>query len=231
MLSEEIQSRLLSLADTDYRDFSSALIPNCENMLGVRLPQLRAIAKEIAKSDCVQEFLNKNKFEYFEEKMLQGMVIGYLQTPFDKHLDLVKNFVPKIDSWSVCDSFVCGLKFFKKDKIAVWNFLQKYLASKDEFELRFGVVSLMDYFCDEEWFERAIDKLLTLYSEFYYAQMGIAWAISVFLAKFYDRTFTKLLDKTPSEVILKRSVQKACESLRLTKEQKQKLRETFCKLY
>lgn len=223
MNCSEIKKWLEVEAETEYQRFTSSLLPNVDNVLGVRLPKLRRKAKELAKI-CVVDNLFDYKWYYFEEVLLLGMVIGNLKLPFDKHLELVKNYIPLITNWSVCDSFCVGLKFFEKDKRRVWEFLQAYLNSTDEFELRFGVVIILNYFVTDEWINVVLDKLFSLNSDKYYAQMGIAWAISVCLMKYFDKTYEKLSESQLSPVIFKKSIQKGCESYRLTKEQKLKLK-------
>ncbi len=210
-------------AEPNFKDFSASLIPNCGKMLGVRLPKLRARAKEIAKGEW-KAFVAETHCEFMEEYLLQGMVIGCLKLPVDEHLRLVKAYIPKISNWCLCDSFCCGLKFTQKNREAVWEFLQPYLASKDEFELRFGVVMLLDFFVTQEWIDKVLDTLFSLDSSDYYAQMGIAWAISVCMVKFFDKTVSYLEQKRLSPVVLKKSIQKGCESLRLSAAQKSLLR-------
>ena len=216
---KEIRTWLLQEADTRVKEFASSLIPNCGAMLGVRLPKLRQKAKELAKGNW-QEFVARNDCEYMEELLLQGMVIGSVKLPVEEHLALVRDYIPKITNWSLCDCFCCSLKFTQKNREVVWDFLKPYLASQDEFELRFGVVMLLDFFVTEEWIDKVLDILFALDSEDYYAQMGIAWAISVCAAKFFDKTYKKLSSCSLPSVILKKSIQKSCVSFRLTKEQK-----------
>ena len=98
-----VKQKLLEKAEEKYRKFSQSLIPNIDNVLGVRLPVLRKIAKEIYKSDNWKDFLKQNDFEYMEEAMLQAMVIGLVKDSHENILAMVKDFVPKINNWSVCD--------------------------------------------------------------------------------------------------------------------------------
>lgn len=223
MFNKDLRGWLLAEAEPELKDFASALIPNCSNMLGIRLPKLREKAKSIARGEW-SEFISQKECLYFEEIMLQGMVIGCLKLPCEEHLTLVRDYVSKINNWSICDSFCVGLKFSQKNREAVWEFLQPYLNSTNEFELRFGVVMLLDHFIVEDWIDRVLERLFSLDSQDYYAQMGIAWAISVCLVKFFDKTVGYLKQGRLSSVIYKKSIQKGCESLRLTKEQKILLR-------
>ncbi len=223
MPEKELREWLFAEAEPKVGEFAASLIPNCGKILGVRLPKLRAKAKTIAKSEW-QEFVLAEKCEYLEEILLQGMVIGCLKLPCAEHLTLVRNYVPKINNWSTCDSFCAGLKFAQKNRETVWEFLQPYLASRDEFELRFGVVMLLDHYIVEDWIDKVLETLFSLDSEDYYAQMGIAWAISVCMVKFFDKTVEYLKQGRLSSVIFKKSIQKGCESLRLTMKQKFLLR-------
>lgn len=222
--NDEVTNWLIENSEQDFRVFSSSLIPDCKQViLGVRLPKLRRKAKEIVKGDW-KNFICQDDCNYMEEILLQGMVIGLLKLPLEEHLVLVKNYVPKITNWSLCDSFCCGLKFANSNAERVWDFLQPYLASRREFELRFGVVMLLNFFINEDWIDKVLEVLFSLDSEDYYAQMGIAWAISVCFAKFFDKTYEKLYINELSPIVLKKSIQKSCESFRLTKEQKHLLR-------
>lgn len=107
-----IREQILSYVDSDFQKFTAALIPNIDNVLGVRLPVLRKLAQDIAKGDW-RLYLETAESEHFEEVMLQGMVIGYVKADIEEVLGCVARFIPKIDNWSVCDSFCGGLKSTK----------------------------------------------------------------------------------------------------------------------
>lgn len=142
---EPIRTRLIALADEEYRQFHSKLVPGADNILGVRLPRLRELAKQLAKGDW-RGYLATAPADYYEEVMLQGLVIGYAKADIDELLHYVTAFVPKITNWGICDSFCSSLKLTKKHKAQVWDFLQPYLQSRQEFELRFGIVMLLDFY-------------------------------------------------------------------------------------
>jgi 3-methyladenine DNA glycosylase AlkD len=220
-----IKQKLFNQVDSKYKDFSSSLIPNIDNVLGVRLPVLRKIAKEIYTSENWQEFLQIKSCEFMEETMLQGMVIGLVQDKPQKILKLVKDFVPKIDNWSVCDSFCVGLKFVKKNKGVVWEFLQPYFRSTKEFEIRFAYVMALNYFVEEDYLEQIFSLTDDFKSKKYYAQMAVAWAISVYFAEFPDKTKEYLKHSNLSSFTLNKSIQKICDSNRVDKTLKVELKE------
>lgn len=218
-----IRKQIFELIDIDYQKFSAALIPNINNVLGVRLPELRKIAKKIVKDDW-RTYLETAKDEYFEEIMLQGMVIGYVKTDIEELLLYVASFVPKIDNWSVCDSFCTGLKCTKENKDRVWEFLQPYLSSKKEYEIRFGVVMLLDYYIETEYIERVLNILDRVKHEGFYAKMAVAWAISFCYVRFPELTMKYLRNNTLDDFTYNKALQKITESNRVDKETKSLIR-------
>lgn len=123
-MEDEIRKKIFELADSKYKEFHSGLCPDTNNIVGVRVPILREYAKELAKGDF-RKYLANAKENYYEEVMLQGMVIGLAKMELDERLKYIESFVPKIDNWAVCDTFCAGLKFVNKDKEAMWEFLRK----------------------------------------------------------------------------------------------------------
>lgn len=223
MNQEEIQKEILKLADEDYKKFHSSLCPNTDNIIGVRVPVLRDFAKNMYKTQNWKEYL---KFEpvYYEEKVIQGMLIGF-NTKEDIIIiqEYIKNFVPVIDSWAVCDTFVAGLKITKKYPKEMWQFIQKYLKSNEEFELRFGIVILLDYYITEEYIDEVIGILDKIKHEGYYVKMAVAWAISVCYIKFPEKTYKYLIKDNLDNFTHNKAIQKAKESYRVSKEDKEKL--------
>jgi 3-methyladenine DNA glycosylase AlkD len=218
-----IRKQIFELIDTDYQKFSAALIPNIKNVLGVRLPELRKIAKMIAKDDW-RTYLETAEDEYFEEIMLQGMVIGYVKTGIEEILSYVTEFIPKIDNWSVCDSFCTGLKFTKDNRERVWEFLQPYLSSKKEYEIRFGVVMLLDFFIEAEYIDRVLNLLDRVKHEGFYAKMAVAWAVSICYVKLPDPTMAYLRNNSLDDFTYNKALQKITESNRVDKETKSLIR-------
>lgn len=220
---EELRRRLLEEREGGYRKFSAGLLPGTENILGIRLPKLRVLAKEIAKGDW-RSFLQNAYGDYFEEIMIQGMVIGCAKMEPEERLDYIARFIPKIDNWSVCDCFCAGLKFTAKHLNRVWEFLQPYLHSEQEFEARFAAVMLLDYFVVPEYIGRALEALGQIRHEGYYVKMAAAWALSVCYVKFPRETDVFLQNCTLDDWTYNKTLQKICESHRVSAETKTQLR-------
>lgn len=219
----DIRTQLLSLAEPEYQKFSAALIPNITNVLGVRLPVLRKIAKQIAVGDW-RTYLQTADDEYFEEVMLQAMVIGHVQADLDELLKAIEAFVPKIDNWSVCDSFCAGLKYTKVHSEPMWTFLQPYLRSEQEYEIRFGVVMLLNFYLDERYIDQVLNALDQIRHEAYYVKMAVAWAISMAYVKQPEVTMRYLKHNTLDDFTYNKALQKITESYRVDPETKQMIR-------
>lgn len=211
-----IRESLFALADADYREFSAKLLPNVDNIIGVRLPLLRKMAKEIAKGDW-HDYLAAAASEYFEEIMLQGMVLGYVQADVEELLGHVADFVPKINNWSVCDSFCVGLKFTNVNKERVWKFIQPYLTSTKEYEVRFGVVMLLNFYIEDEHINRVLSLLDNIKHDGYYVKMAAAWAIASCYVQSPETTMPYLKHNNLDDFTYNKTLQKIMESYRVDK--------------
>ena len=220
-----IEKELFELQDKKYQEFQKKLCPGTESIIGIRVPILRNYAKDLLKKYNFKEIMECVKDNYYEEIMLQGMLIGGAKEDFDVIIKYIEEFIPKIDNWAVCDTFCTGLKITKKHKEEMWLFVQKYLKSKKEFEVRFGVVMILGYFIDEEHLEDNFKLFNSIKIDKYYVQMAVAWAISICLIRYYDRTVTYLQEEAELDnFTYNKSIQKATESYRITDEQKEFLR-------
>lgn len=211
---EELKTELISLSEEKYQKFSSKLTPNINNILGVRLPILRKLAKKII-AENYQVFLKQNDNEFFELTMLEGMIIGYL--PAQEQKKYIKKFIPKINNWAVCDSFCCDIKNITKE------FIEPYFNSKYEYDLRFAFVIMLNYFVDTDY-KYVIKKISEFDNEQYYAKMAAAWCLSICIIKNFENCTKDLKSTNINPWVFKKGITKAIESKRLTEEQKKELK-------
>lgn len=217
-----LREELLALADPRYREFSASLIPGAGAMLGVRIPQLRKIARRIARSDW-RTFLGTCAPRCFEERLIEGFVIGYAPCPIEEKLAWVARFVPRIDNWAVCDCFCWRLRADERE--AMWHFIQPYFRSDAEYDIRFAVVMALDNFIDEEHIDALLKLLGPIRHDGYYARMGVAWAVSVCFVKQPAKTRPWLENDCPlDDWTFNRSLQKIRESYRADSADKAALR-------
>ena len=221
-----IKEDLINLVDSKYKKFHSNLCPGTNNILGVRVPVLRNYAKEISKDNNLEELLKMIDDEYYEEIMLQGMLIGLEKNiSFEKLEQYIKAFVPQIDNWAVCDVFCAGLKITKKYKKEMNILIKEYLKSNNEFEVRFAIVMILDYYVEEEYLKKDFEIFDKTKLDKYYVKMAVAWAISICLIKYYDETYEYLKNNRSLDMwTYNKAIQKAIESYRITNEQKEKLK-------
>lgn len=223
LMGTGIKERLRQMAEEDYRIFSSGLLPGTGNILGVRLPLLRALARNIGKGDW-RGYLAAADDDFFEEIMLQGMVIGYADCDVEERLGLIRNFVPKLQNWSLCDSFCSGLKFTRGYPGLVWDFLQPCFDSDQEFEVRFAVVMLIFYFIDEVHIDGVLQRLDAVCHQGYYVKMAVAWAVSICYIEFPERSMAYLQHNSLDDFTFNKALQKITESRTIGREVKAKIR-------
>lgn len=219
-----VRERLNALSDDKFKRFSCALLPNAENVLGVRLPELRQIAKEGALKNW-KAFFDSLSDDTFEERMLQGMVLGYAKVPFEEIEPYIEKFLPKIDNWSVCDAFCCGIKSIRKSPEAGWKTIRRLSADKREFYARVGIVTAMDHFINETYLNDVFETVQTARGEGYYVRMAQGWAVSVCAAKFPEETYAFLKTAELPPQAFQKSVQKIRESRRISPADKRRFSE------
>ncbi len=220
-MKNDVKKRLLEMSDEKYRQFHSRLVPDTKNILGVRMPKLRAYAKELAK---IPDILSSENDIYYEETLLRGMIIGYLSTDVETRLKMISDFVPQINNWAVCDSFCSTLKFANKNRECVWNFVQPYAHSQKEFEQRFCAVMLLDYFVNTEYIDRTLALLTEINTSQYYSSMAAAWALAECFIKFREKTEPFISKNSFDEMTLKRTIRKICDSYRVDENVKKLMR-------
>ncbi|MGN0498584.1 MAG: DNA alkylation repair protein [Acutalibacteraceae bacterium] len=220
---DKIISRIFELADEQYKTFHSSLVPGKENIVGVRMPKLRQLAKEIVKSENWREFLRCESRGFYEEEMLKGLVIGMAKCDINERFELVKAFVPHIDNWAVCDTFTGGLKAFAKNRELILPYIEQCLDSDDEFTIRFAVCMLMDYFVDDKYADYTLGKITEITNTAYYVMMARAWALSVCFIRQREKTLELFKAMTLDKTTQNKAIQKCRESLRVSQEDKQLL--------
>ncbi len=223
---ETLRQRLLSLQDEKYQKFHSDLCPGIENIIGIRTPVLRQLAAEIVKGGDWRAYLQKalhGPFIYSEEATLCGMVLGLLKTDFDEILGYLQLFVPRIDSWSICDVTCAGLKVFKKHQAAGRSFLDQYLASANEYELRFAIIMLMAYYHDDSYIDDTLQVLNSTRHEGYYVKMAVAWALQLCFVKQRDKTLILFQHNNLDDFTLNKALQKCREYFRVSAADKELL--------
>ena len=224
MENNQIRKRLEELADEEYKKFHTGLCPKSSEILGVRVPILRNFAKEIVKEGNIEEYLENALDNSYEEILLQGMVLGLWKTNIENFAKYLEKFIPKINSWAVCDVSVAGFKITKKNMEYMWNFLQKYLKSNKEFELRFAIVMLIDFYITDEYIDEVLQILNNIKNDEYYVKMAVAWTLQVAFVKFPNKTMQLLKNNKIDDWTYNKALQKIIESCRVDENTKNEIR-------
>lgn len=217
---ESFLQTLKNLADPQYKAFHERLCKtSCAEILGVRSPETKRIAKEIAKGDA-DGFLALAGDAYYEELLIKGFVIAFLKVPLCEKRELIDAFIPQIDNWAVCDSFCAALKPKRGEEETLYRLCLDYLLKSGEYERRAAIVLLMDHLVTETY----IDRILTLLSEVrcdcYYVHMAVAWCVQVCFVKYKENTLAFLKTNVLDVQTHNKAIQKIIESNRATKEDK-----------
>ena len=202
----------------EQKDLNAVITTDFDNALC----QAEKIDKDIAagKYGDVRIVVGSLSDDVYEELLLKSFVVAKLKTDDETKRADVRNIVAAIDNWANCDMFVARCKFIGKDREKWFDYLTEYLESDKEYDLRFAIVAMMTYYLTDEYIDRVLALSSKVKSDKYYVKMAVAWLMATALCKFPD----KALDVIKSNVLdvwtHNKALQKARESFRIDKSQK-----------
>lgn len=219
MTIKDIENRLMQMSEPDYAVFTAKLLPNVapERVLGVRIPAIRVLAKELVKDPSHVMFLADLPHRYHEEDLLHALIlneekqIGLLE-------DKLSSFLPYVNNWAVCDTI--KPKAFKKDRGRLLELVRGMLVSEHEYTVRFGLGMLMTHFLDESFTPDVLELAASVKREEYYVRMMQAWFFATALAKQYEHTIPYLEQHRLSPEVVSMTIRKCCDSFRISDERK-----------
>ena len=210
------------MQDEKYREFHKSLIPTLQTeLIGVRVPQVRKLARELEKSPEKDAFLKKLPHRFYEENLLHAILLSG-EKDLDAALSGIEAFLPYVDNWAVCDAF--SPKVFAKYPQAVLEQIPRWLSSGEVYTIRFGTNTLMNFFLGEHFAPEQLRMVGRIASGEYYVNMGRAWYFATALAKQEAATLPYLLENELDVWTHNKTIQKACESYRISPELKALLR-------
>lgn len=222
-IQQRIRKELFECADLSYREFQAKLTPTVpiDKMIGVRTPIARKLAREYAKDSEIELFLQDLPHQYYDEDNLHAFILEYTKD-FEQCVKQVDAFLSFVDNWATCD--MMSPKVFKKHKEKLLPYIEKWIDSKETYKIRYGMELYMNLFLEEDFSMEYANRVAAIQSEEYYVNMMIAWYFATALAKQYEAILPILEEKRLSKWVHNKSIQKAVESNRITKEQKEYLR-------
>ena len=205
-----------------YADFQAKLTPTIarEKFIGVRVPDVRAIAKSYKKDEEVSLFMAALPHNYYDENMLHGLLISEIKD-YGKCLEELDKFLPFVDNWAVCD--IMSPKVFKKHRSELMTEIRRWTASDHVYTCRFGIEMLMSHYLDDDFRLEYLELPASVISDEYYVNMMIAWFYATALAKQWDAAIPFIEKYRLGKWVHNKTIQKARESFRITPEQKEYL--------
>ena len=219
----DVQQRLFSQRDHRYRKFQCRLMPTVpvETVIGVRTPLLRAYAKELFKTPQADAFLQCLPHHYYEEDNLHAYLLEQISS-YSRLIAEVDRFLPFINNWATCDGL--STRIFRKHHGELRRDVDRWIASKEPYAVRFGIKILMNEFLDADFSPRDAQQVAGVRREEYYIRMMQAWYFATALAKRYDDVVGFLQNGKLDPWVLRMTIRKATESDRIPESRKQELR-------
>lgn len=216
---QEITQALFDMQDLKYKDFQCALMPTVpkETVIGVRTPLLRQYARRMHKTPQAASFLEILPHTYYEENNLHAFLLEY-EPSFEKAVIAVDRFLPYINNWATCDSFLP--KVFDKNKDRMLPEIERWMADDAVYTVRYGIGLLMRYFLDDAFAPEQAEKVAALTQDEYYVKMMQSWYFATALAKQYKAILPFFTKNKLSLWVHNKSIQKAIESRRISPAQK-----------
>ena len=214
-VGNSVLQRLLALRDTKYGTFQAALIPTVasDTVIGVRTPALRQLAKELAGTDEVKDFIACLPHTWFEENQLHAFIIAGIKD-FQACLTAVGLFLPYIVNWATCDQL--SPKVFSRHRDALLPHIRQWLHSLHPYTVRFAIKMLIDHFLGDAISPEYSEMVANVQRDDYYIRMMQAWYFATALAKQWDATLPYLTEARLAPWVHRKTIQKATESYRIT---------------
>lgn len=223
-MRNEIIKELLNNQDLEYKKFHSKLCTTKYEIIGVRVPIVKEIAKRYSKEYGIK-VIDELSNEYYEEVLVKGLIIGYSKESNEIRETYIKKFILEIDNWAICDSTISNMKFIKKDLDLFYEFItNNYQNSKDTYSLRFMIVVFLNYYLESKYIKNILNIIDNINSSEYYVNMAIAWLLSIAYIKNKEITIEYLNNNNLDKFTYNKTIQKICESYQVSKEEKELLK-------
>lgn len=224
-ITQEIRAILMQHQDLEYKAFHAKIVPNIspDLIIGVRTPQMRKIAKQFAHDERIEDFLNETPHTYYEERNLHGFIISEFKD-YSQTVKEIDRFLPSVDNWATCD--LVSPKAFKqsKNQQSLLTDIRRWIDSDEPYTRRFGMEMLMSHFLDDNFKPEYLQLVASHVTDHYYVRMMVAWFFATALAKQYEATLPYIEQGVLPPWTHVKSIQKAIESYRVSREQKEYLR-------
>ena len=215
---------LISIKDSKYKEFHSSIVLNSKyEMIGIRVPIMKDIAKKIAKTTNIEEFLEFAQDRFYEEVMIQGLVISHIKDEklFYKYF---KKHINKIDNWALCDTFCSAIKIVEKNEDKYFKEAVDMSLSDKEFISRVGLIIILSHFVSEKYLDKTFEVLNKIKSDLFYINMAEAWLVCELYIKHPKETMKFIKKNQLNKFTQNKAISKIHDSYRVSKEEKEILK-------
>ena len=221
--AETVRGRLFELRDEKNAVFMARLVPTLspESVLGVRMPDCRALAKELCRMPDIGEFLTDLPHRYLDENNLHALILNE-EKDCAAAVAAIDAFLPYVDNWATCDAL--RPKAFKKHPSALPDECRRWMRSGATYTVRFGIEMLMTHYLDADFRPEYLEEVSIIKNKEYYVNMMIAWYFATALAKQYEAAISYIEQRRLDQWTHNKTIRKAIESCRITEERKAYLR-------
>ena len=221
--------RMMDMAISQLRPKYGALLAEYSRLYDQKSAILRDWHEKPSLLDTLDDFSDQMcrvsaKLIRYRAAYASRLNIAAAPIPLAERLERIRRFVPRIENWSVCDSFCASLKEAAVFPAEYWAFLQEFFASRKEFALRFALVMATDHFVTPAYLDRVLERIDGFSHPGYYARMAAAWALSVCFVKFPEEVFPRLPTSRLDDFTYNKALQKICESRQVTPETRHRIR-------
>lgn len=209
----EFKAYLQTLGEYKFMEFNKRLIPDTDDIIGIRTPQLRQIAKTVARGN-IESFVGCAKGNCHEEIIIEGLVLTHKKCGYDELLSDMKYFADKIYNWAICDTV--SFEAVKKYRSELMGDMDYFIHNKNPWVQRFGFGLLMKFYLDDEYINTVLKYTDSVNSDFYYVCMMQAWLVATAYAKCRDRVHLYLADNKLNDTTMNMTISKIRDSYRIT---------------
>lgn len=220
MITSEIKKLLEENIDLDYQKFNQRILPGVANILGVRMPIIKKIARQYYKNENIHLYIEQLDSLVYEEMLIKGLLIA--QGQLDDRFKYVEAYAKEINNWAQCDLFCSSLKNLDE---SYYHLAKKFLNSKQEFYQRFGFVLFLNHFIEDDYIDEILEICETTKTDGYYSMMAAAWLLSMIYLKYPTKTIEFFETSKQDRVLINKAIQKIRESYRVSLEDKEMLKQ------
>lgn len=216
----KVIEKLFEYSEESIKLYDRNIIKGNSPFIGVRIPILRKLAKNIIKDNLVENFFINYEGKYFEEKLLKGLIIASKEEYF---FELNSEYLNELDSWCLVDTYANSCKFINNNLDKYWDFVKSLIDNKNEFIIRCGFVFILYYYLDDKYIDEIIKLVLKKY-DYYYVNMAIAWLLSEIYIKYPMKVMNLLESSILCNFVHEKTIDKINDSFRVSDEDKRILR-------